>query len=214
MKGVAKLAPGDGNVGLIDVPVPEIRPGHVIIEVKAAGVCGTDIHIYHGEYASNPPVIMGHEVAGVVTEIGEGVTNCKVGDRVTCETYFYVCGQCQFCRNGLPNLCPHRKSIGSGVAGGFTRYVLVPDHNIHHLPANVDEVAGALSEPLTCCVHALERTRVEPGEIRRRLRPRRNRSAHGSGGQVAGATTIVLGTTADAARLAMAQSWARISPLT
>ncbi|MCB0129105.1 MAG: zinc-binding dehydrogenase, partial [Caldilineaceae bacterium] len=205
MKGVAKLAPGDGNVGLIDVPVPEIRPGHVIIEVKAAGVCGTDIHIYHGEYASNPPVIMGHEVAGIVTEIGEGVTNCKVGDRVTCETYFYVCGQCQFCRSGLPNLCPHRKSIGSGVHGGFTRYVLVPDHNIHHLPANVDEVAGALSEPLTCCVHALERTRVEPGEIVVVSGPGAIGLLMAQVVKVAGATTIVLGTTADAARLAMAK---------
>ena len=115
-----------------------IRPNHVLIEVKATRVCGTDIHIYHGEYVANPPVIMGHKVAGVVAEVGDGVTNCRLGDWVTCETYFYVCQQCDFCRAGLPNLCPQCKSIGSGVHGGFTQYARVPAHNIHHLPANVD----------------------------------------------------------------------------
>ena len=206
MKGVAKLAPGEGYVGLLEVPLPVIRPNHVLIEVKATGVCGTDIHIYHGEYASNPPVIMGHEVAGVVAEVGEGVTNCRVGDRVTCETYFYVCQQCDFCRAGLPNLCPQRKSIGSGVHGGFTNYVLVPAHNIHHLPANVDLIAGALSEPLTCCVHALERTHVEPGETVIVSGPGAIGLLMAQVVKAAGAKVIVLGTGADAPRLALAQT--------
>ena len=113
MKGVAKVAPGEGNVDLIDVAEPEAIPGHVVIAVQAAGVCGTDLHIYHDEYPSSPPVIMGHEVAGIVAEVGEGVSSCKVGDRVTSETYFYVCGQCSFCRDGYPNLCLQRKSITS-----------------------------------------------------------------------------------------------------
>jgi L-iditol 2-dehydrogenase len=206
MKGVAKLAPGEGHVGLLDVPVPQVRPGHVVIEVQAAGVCGTDIHIYHGEYASNPPVIMGHEVAGVVAEVGEGVTNCRVGDRVTCETYFSVCNVCDLCRAGLPNLCPQRKSIGSGVHGGFTQYVLVPAHNIHHLPENVDTVTGALSEPLTCCVHALERTRVEPGETVIVSGPGAIGLLMAQVVKAAGAKVIVLGTGADAARLELAQN--------
>lgn len=206
MKGVAKLAPGEGNVGLLDIPMPVVRPGHVLIEVKAAGVCGTDIHIYHGEYASNPPVVMGHEVAGVVAEVGPDVNNCRAGDRVTCETYFYVCGQCDFCRSGLPNLCPHRKSIGSGVHGGFTQYVLVPAHNIHHLPEHVDFIAGALSEPLTCCVHALERTHVEPGETVIVSGPGAIGLLMAQVVKTAGARTIVLGTNADRHRLALAQT--------
>lgn len=205
MQGVAKLEPGEGNVGLLEIPLPEIQPGHVIIEVQAAGICGTDIHIYHGEYASNPPVIMGHEIAGTVAEIGDGVTNCRVGDHVTCETYFYVCGQCDYCRAGLPNLCLQRKSIGSGVHGGFTRYVLVPDHNIHHLPSNVDEIAGALSEPLTCCVHALERTSVEPGEVAVISGPGAIGLLMAQVAKAAGAQTIVLGTAADSERLALAK---------
>ena len=206
MQGVAKLTPGDGNVGLLEVPMPTIRPGHVLIEVKATGVCGTDIHIYHGEYASNPPVIMGHEVAGLVAEVGEGVANCQPGDRVTCETYFSVCNECDFCRAGLPNLCPQRKSIGSGVHGGFTQYVLVPAHNIHHLPANVDLIAGALSEPLTCCVHALERTHVEPGETVIVSGPGAIGLLMAQVVKAAGAKVIVLGTQVDAARLSLAQT--------
>lgn len=206
MKGVAKLAPGDGHVGLLEVPMPEVRANHVLIEVKATGVCGTDIHIYHGEYAANPPVIMGHEVAGLVADVGEGVTNCQVGDRVTCETYFSVCNECDFCRAGLPNLCPQRKSIGSGVHGGFTQYVLVPAHNIHHLPANVDLIAGALSEPLTCCVHALERTHVEPGETVIVSGPGAIGLLMAQVVKAAGAKVVVLGTGADTARLVMAQT--------
>lgn len=206
MKGVAKLAPGDGHVGLLEVPMPEVRANHVLIEVKATGVCGTDIHIYHGEYAANPPVIMGHEVAGLVADVGEGVTNCQMGDRVTCETYFSVCNECDFCRAGLPNLCPQRKSIGSGVHGGFTQYVLVPAHNIHHLPANVDLIAGALSEPLTCCVHALERTHVEPGETVIVSGPGAIGLLMAQVVKAAGAKVVVLGTGADTARLVMAQT--------
>lgn len=206
MKGVAKLAPGDGHVGLLEVPMPEVRANHVLIEVKATGVCGTDIHIYHGEYAANPPVIMGHEVAGLVADVGEGATNCQMGDRVTCETYFSVCNECDFCRAGLPNLCPQRKSIGSGVHGGFTQYVLVPAHNIHHLPANVDLIAGALSEPLTCCVHALERTHVEPGETVIVSGPGAIGLLMAQVVKAAGAKVVVLGTGADTARLVMAQT--------
>ncbi len=204
MNGVAKLAPGEGNVGMLDVPVPEVRSDQVLIEVEATGVCGTDIHIYHGEYSSNPPVIMGHEVGGVVTEVGEGVKNCKEGDRVTCETYFYVCEQCDYCRNGWRNLCLHRKSIGSGVHGGFAQYVLVPAKNIHHLPENVDATAGALTEPLTCCVHALERTYVEPGEVAVISGPGAIGLLMAQVVKAAGAKTVVLGTHSDTDRLNMA----------
>ncbi len=201
MKGVAKIAPGEGNVALIDVPEPEVTPGRVLIEVKAAGICGTDLHIYYDEFKTKPPVIMGHEVAGVVAEVGEGVTNCRPGDRVTSETYYYVCGECQFCREGHANLCPQRLSIGSGVNGAFAKYVLVPQHNIHHLPDNVDEQAGALTEPLACCVHALELNRVEPGDTVVVSGPGTIGLLTMQVVKAAGARLIVLGTNADEARL-------------
>ncbi len=205
VRGVAKIAHGDGNVGLIDVPDPVATPGHVVIEVKAAGICGTDLHIYHDEFPSVPPVILGHEVAGVVVDTGAGVSRCRPGDRVTTETYFSTCNECIHCRSGYPNLCRNRKSIGSAVNGAFTRYLLVPERNIHQLPGCVDELAGCLTEPLACCVHALELTRLEPGETAVVSGP-------GAIGLLtlqllksAGLRVIVLGTSADEERLAVAR---------
>ena len=205
MQGVAKLARGAGNVGLLEVPEPQIIAGHVIVEVKAAGVCGTDLHIYHDEYPSFPPVIMGHEVAGTVVEIGQGVTSCQLGDLVTCETYFSVCEKCEYCRAGQPNMCRSRKSIGSGVHGAFARYVLVPERNVHQLPPNVDALAGALTEPLTCCVHALERTRVEPGDAVVVSGPGAIGLLMAQVVKAAGGRVILLGTQADEARLRMGE---------
>jgi L-iditol 2-dehydrogenase len=206
MKGVAKVARGEGNVDLIDVPDPEVIPGHVLIEAKAAGVCGTDLHIYHDEFPTVPPVILGHEVAGIVAQVGDGVSNCQPGDRVTSETYFYVCGACEFCRDGFPNLCPSRKSIGSGVHGAFARYVLVPKQNIHPLPPNVDLLAGALTEPLACCVHALELTRVEPGDTVIVSGPGTIGLLMTQVVKACGAKVVTLGTDTDKARLDMARS--------
>lgn len=206
MKGVAKIARGNGNVELIDVPEPQAIPGHVVIQVQGAGVCGTDLHIYHDEYPSYPPVILGHEVAGVVVAAGDGVATCKVGDRVTSEPYFYTCGRCVFCRDGLPNQCPQRRSIGSGVHGAFARYVLVPAQNIHHLPENVSMSAGALTEPLACCVHGLEMTRVEPSDTVAVVGPGAIGLLAAQVVKAAGARVILLGTAADEERLQLART--------
>jgi L-iditol 2-dehydrogenase len=148
---------------------------------------------------------MGHEVAGVVVETGPGVTTCQTGDLVTCETYFSVCEKCDYCRAGLPNMCRSRKSIGSGVHGAFTRYVLVPERNVHQLPSNVDVMAGALTEPLTCCVHALERTRVEPGDAVVVSGPGAIGLLMAQVVKAAGGRVILLGTQSDAARLSMGE---------
>lgn len=205
MKAVVKTARGEGNVDLVDVPRPQVVAQHVLISVQAAGICGTDIHIYHDEYPTNPPVVLGHELAGVVAEVAPGVATCAPGDRVTSETYFSVCGQCAFCRGGRPNLCRTRKSIGSGVDGAFAPYVLVPAHNVHVLPAGVDVVAGALTEPLACCIHALERTRIEPGETAIVSGPGTIGLLMAQVLRSAGAPVTVLGTEADRERLRLAR---------
>jgi L-iditol 2-dehydrogenase len=206
MKAVMKVAAGKSNVEVRDVAEPSTPTGHVKIEVKAAGVCGTDIHIYHDEFRTCPPVIMGHEVAGEIVELGTGVSDLAVGDRVTSETYFYTCGECGYCRGGRPNLCSERRSIGSAVDGAFTRYLIVPKHNIHRLPDNVDFLAGALTEPLACIVHgALELPKLTPGDLAVVAGP-------GAIGLLtlqvlksAGAKVIVLGTDADEQRMRFAR---------
>ena len=112
MQAVMKVAPGVGNVELREIAEPLPPPGHVVIEVRAAGICGTDLHIYHDEFRTRPPVVIGHEVAGMVAALGDGVERIAIGERVTTETYFSTCAECRFCRAGRPNLCPERKSIG------------------------------------------------------------------------------------------------------
>ena len=205
MKGVMKVAPGVGNIEVRDLDEPRPGPGQVKIAVKAAGICGTDIHIWHDEFKSWPPVVLGHEVVGQVAEVGEGVERTSPGERVTTETYFYTCGKCRFCRAGKINLCPERRSIGSGVNGGFTNYVIVPERNIHPLPDNVSYMMGVMTEPLACVVHgALELPKLVPGDVAVVAGPGAIGLLTSQVVKAAGATTIVLGTDTDGERLRLA----------
>src|SRR5215204_1342294 len=166
MQAVMKTARGEGNVALRELSQPRPGPGQVLLAVRAAGICGTDLHIYHDEFPTQPPVVLGHELAGEVMATGDGVTGVAPGDRVTTETYFHLCGSCRFCRGGQPNLCPERRSIGSGVNGGFAPYVVVPERNLHHLPEGLTFQEAALTEPLACVVHgALELPKVTAGDV-------------------------------------------------
>ena len=144
MQAVMKTARGEGNVALRELSQPEPGPGQVLLAVRAAGICGTDLHIFHDEYPTQPPVVLGHELAGEVVATGNEVTRVSVRDRVTTETYFHLCGTCRFCRGGQPNLCPERRSIGSGVDGGFAPYVVVPERNVHRLPDTLSFQEAAL----------------------------------------------------------------------
>jgi L-iditol 2-dehydrogenase len=165
VRGVTKLAPGPGNVALAERPEPSAAPGHVVLEVVGAGICGTDLHIADDEFPSMPPVTMGHEVSGVVAELGEGVDGAWAGVRVVTETYFSTCGECGFCLDGRPNLCAQRRSIGSYVDGGFAPLLHVPAHDLHRIPEWLDGHAAAMTEPLACCCQSLlDPARVEDGD--------------------------------------------------
>jgi L-iditol 2-dehydrogenase len=153
--GVAKLAEGPGQVGLLERDERGPGAGEALLDVRAAGICGTDLHIEAGEYACRPPVTMGHEVCGVVAAVGEDVDPGWVGARVVSETYFTTCGVCRFCRDGRPNLCPERRSIGSFADGAFAPRVLVPARGLHRIPDWLDEHAAALTEPLACVCQCL-----------------------------------------------------------
>jgi L-iditol 2-dehydrogenase len=153
--GVAKLEPGPGHVALAERPEPSARPGHVVLDVTAAGICGTDLHIEDDEFPSRPPVTLGHEVSGVVGEVGEGVDGHWLGARVVTETYFSTCETCAWCRSGRRNLCPQRRSIGSAADGGFAPRVEIPVGNLHRIPDWLDGTAAAMMEPLACCCQSL-----------------------------------------------------------
>jgi L-iditol 2-dehydrogenase len=167
MKALVKAEPGIGHVEVRDVPEPTLAtPDQVKIEVKAASICGTDIHIYYDEYVNCPPLILGHEMSGVVVEVGPNVTRFRVGDRVTSETFKYTCGRCRFCQNGLIGLCPDRRSMGVHVDGAFTKYLIQREESLHRLPDGVDFAEGALCEPMAAAVRAVyERARIVPGDV-------------------------------------------------
>lgn len=206
MPAVVKTARGRGHVALREMPAPRPGPGQVLLAVRAAGICGTDLHIFHDEYPTQPPVTLGHELAGEVAAVGEGVSRVAEGERVTTETYFYICGTCRFCRGGQPNLCPERRSIGSGVNGGFAPYVVVPERNVHPLPDGLNYQEAALTEPLACVVHgALELPKVTAGDVAVVSGPGAIGLLTLQVALAAGATVIVLGTAADQRRLGLAR---------
>jgi len=206
MKAIMKVAPGVGNVTLREIDEPKVQPGQVKIKVQAAGLCGTDLHILKDEFRSWPPVVLGHEVAGEIVEVGGDVAGLEPGWRVTTETYFTYCGTCRYCRSGQNNLCLNRRSIGSGVNGGFTQYVVVPSRNIHRLPENIDFHAGALTEPLACVVHAVLSTpTVSPGDVAVIAGPGAIGLLTLQVVKAAGAKAIVLGTDSDEHRLKLAR---------
>ncbi|MBA2667044.1 MAG: zinc-binding dehydrogenase [Trueperaceae bacterium] len=206
MLALQKIAIGEERLELREVPEPEVRPGHVVLDVAAAGICGTDLHIMKDEYRSEPPVTLGHEVAGTIAAVGEGVLGWHVGQRVVSETYFSVCGRCESCRTGRPNLCARRRSIGSFEPGGFAKRVLVPATNLHALPDALGFPEAALVEPLACVVRGmLELNDVQAGDRVVITGPGPIGLLALQVAKASGARVVMLGTAADTARLALAR---------
>jgi len=167
MKAIVKTASGYGNVVLKEMPEPTPGTGQVKIKVGAAGICGSDIHIFDADIKipMKPPVIIGHEFAGTVDALGEGVEGLSPGDRVTSETAASTCGVCRHCRTGRYNLCDDRRGTGYWFDGAFAKYCVVPAERVHVLPQDVDIDSAALCEPLACCVHGVnELTGISAGE--------------------------------------------------
>ena len=167
MKGVVKYARGSGFVELREVEEQPLGPGQVKVEVKATGVCGSDLHIYHDtiNYKIRTPVVLGHEFSGVVVEKGAEVGDeIAIGDRVTGEPSIYICGKCPYCLGEHYNLCPERQVMGYWHNGSFA-----PCCNAtfaHKLPDNVSFEAGALTELLACCVHSvIEQAGIAAGDF-------------------------------------------------
>ncbi len=165
MIGLTKLAAGPGNVELSEREERFPGPGEALLTVRRAGICGTDLHIEAAEFPCAPPVTMGHEVCGVVAEVGAGVDPSWLGARVVCETYFSACGRCGLCRDGRRNLCPERRSIGSFADGAFAPRLIVPALNLHQAPAALGDAACTLIEPIACLANCLfDPNAIAPGD--------------------------------------------------
>jgi threonine dehydrogenase-like Zn-dependent dehydrogenase len=137
-----------------EVPEPTVEPGTVVVRPTAAGICGSEIEGYLGRMGNRtPPLVMGHEFAGTVTEVGEGADESLLG-RLVAVNPLSSDGTCRLCLAGLTNLCPNRKLVGIHSPGGFAEYTLVPAANVYPLPDGVEARTGALAEPLANGVHA------------------------------------------------------------
>jgi threonine dehydrogenase-like Zn-dependent dehydrogenase len=145
-----------------EVPMPEPGPSEVLVAIKACGICGSDVHGLDGSTGRRrPPIIMGHEAAGVIAEVGGAVSGWKQGDRVTFDSTIY-CGACEFCRQGRVNLCNQRRVLGVSCedyrqSGAFAEFVAVPQRILYRLPDNLCFEHAALIEPFTIAFHAAAR---------------------------------------------------------
>ena len=208
MRGLVKFGPQDGNVEIRDLPEPVLVAGTVRVRIVSVGVCGSDLHMWRNtqSWPTRLPVTLGHEAAGVVESVGDGVAGWRVGDRVVCETAAFICGVCALCRSGRYNLCPSREGYGATRDGAFGELLVAEPRVLHHIPDSVTFDQAALTEPFCVAYNALvERCPVTPGDIV---------VIQGAGAigslalQVAklqgAGCTVVLGTSVDRHRLAVA----------
>lgn len=153
-----------------DVPKPEIKnPNEVLVRIKAAAICGSDVHGMDGSTGRRqPPIIMGHEASGIIEEIGSAVHSFNVGDRVTFDSTIW-CGVCPFCREGKVNLCDSRRVLGVSCDeykqdGIFAEYAIIQDHVLYRLPENLDFEQASLTEPASVAAHAISLAPPRLGE--------------------------------------------------
>jgi L-iditol 2-dehydrogenase len=167
VKVVRYYAPGD--VRIEQAPEPSPGPGAVKLRVRACSTCGTDLKIHlHGHHRIDPPRVLGHEIAGEIAELGDGVEGWAVGDRVQVIAAI-PCGRCAECRAGHPTVCPNQDSMGYQYDGGFARYTIVPAKvlavdGLHRIPDGVSFAEASVAEPLACALNGQELARVGEGD--------------------------------------------------
>ncbi|MGH7995464.1 MAG: galactitol-1-phosphate 5-dehydrogenase [Opitutaceae bacterium] len=151
---------------LVEVSRPEIGAGEVLVRVRACGICGSDVHGFDGSTGRRiPPIVMGHEAAGEIAELGAGVAGWRVGERVTFDSTV-SCGRCFYCRRGEVNLCEERRVLGVSCAeyrrhGAFAEFVAVPERILYRIPDGLGFEQAAMVEAVSVAVHAVERTPLE-----------------------------------------------------
>jgi L-iditol 2-dehydrogenase len=154
---------GVGNMVMAGMPLPAVGPDDLLVRIAACGICGSDRHMFKGEFPTALPVTLGHEFSGTVEAVGSNVTRLRPGALITGDPNI-ACGHCPNCRAGRPNLCDSLTAIGVFRDGGFADYVLMPQGQAVELPPGLSPVHGAFSEPLACCLHGLDVARIAPGD--------------------------------------------------
>jgi L-iditol 2-dehydrogenase len=157
------------HLDVADLPEPEPGEGEILVRVAACGICGSDVHGYDGTSGRRiPPIVMGHEAAGIVEAVGSGVRDFKPGDRITFDSTVY-CGACEFCRRGEINLCDNRQVVGVSCgdyrrAGAFAEFVAVPQRICYHLPKDLKFEEAAMLEAVSVALHAIHVSEMKGGE--------------------------------------------------
>ncbi len=140
-----------------------LSEGEVLVQVQACGVCGTDVHIVEGTSRSTPPVVLGHEYTGIVTDVAKGTTSVAVGQHVGVDPNI-SCGTCFYCRRGLVHLCENLRALGVDIDGGMAEYCIVPIKQICSLPQDMASELGAFIEPVSCAIHGIDLARIKTGD--------------------------------------------------
>lgn len=159
---IAGVLQAPGKVEITEFPEPPMNEDCVKVAVAWCGLCGTDFHKFAGKAGSRPvtyPVPLGHEISGIVAEVGAKVTNFKVGDRVTVDPN-WSCGHCYYCQGGKRHLCENSR----GVVKGMATYICPPVENVYHIPDSLSLREAALTEPLGCCLHGVDLLDIKLGE--------------------------------------------------
>lgn len=165
MKAAVFHGKGDIRVDA-NYPMPRVGEHQVLLRVKACGVCGTDVHIHAGAQGAtecNPPVILGHEFAGEVVEVGSAVTRIKVGDHITVNPNI-SCESCEACRRGDVHFCDTMTATGVNHDGGFAEYCVVLEKQCHVIPDSVPFEEAAMCEPVACCLHGIDLSNIKLGD--------------------------------------------------
>ncbi len=159
----AAFIAGKEQTEIRDVDVPSPGVGEVLVRVRTCGICGSDLHFYHGAFPASPNISPGHEFAGEVAEVGESVSGFEVGQRVVVEP-IRRCQECAYCRTGRYHLCARHVLLGTFAAGGLSEYVCVPAYTLYALPEDLDFELGALVEPMAVAVHGVHIVELSMGE--------------------------------------------------
>lgn len=155
------------SLQVTEKPLRKLKEGELLVKVEACGICGTDVHIVEGTSRSTPPVVLGHEYAGIIDDIGANRASlpaAKEGARVAVDPNI-ACGICYYCRRGLVHLCSNLRALGVDIDGGMAEYCIVPARQAYILPSGLAAEASAFVEPLSCAIHGIDRANIHAGDV-------------------------------------------------